>query len=47
MDRFTEDRWVESTYGIHFWMSRENTSLLIKRFSAYSAYEKGGVFFIF
>ncbi len=22
-DRFTEDRWVESTYGIHFWMSRE------------------------
>ena len=22
-DRFTEDRWVESTYGIHFWMSRD------------------------
>lgn len=22
-DRFTEDRWVESTYGIHFWMTRE------------------------
>lgn len=22
-DRFTEDRWCESTYGIHFWMSRE------------------------
>ncbi len=22
-DRFTENRWVESTYGIHFWMSRE------------------------
>lgn len=21
-DRFTENRWVESTYGIHFWMSR-------------------------
>lgn len=23
-DRFTEDRWVESTYGIHFWMTRED-----------------------
>ena len=22
-DKFTEDRWVESTHGIHFWMTRE------------------------
>lgn len=23
-DRFTEDRWCDSTYGIHFWMTRED-----------------------